>query len=211
MLRLFIAVNLPEDIKEKIGAVLDEVKRENPSLGKIVKWTPEENQHFTLIFLGYQPEAVVSLIKEAMTEAKSEFEEAKVEFKRLDYGPIGGLSRPVRSRPPQGGRSHVYGRTASNGASMIWLITTKETEEALAKIKSKLEAKLLEKKIEWRRETRPFRAHLTLARFLPKLLKDMPKIREDLIFDFSVHSLFLMKSTLKPSGAVYETLFQVDF
>ena len=187
MFRLFIAINLPENIKEKIGDVLREIQEENPQLKKIARWTTQENWHFTLVFLGYQPNESVPVIRRAMEEARKDLREVKIEFKWLDYGPIGDLPR------------------------MVWLTATKETESALSKIKNKLEEKLLENKISWGRESRPFRAHLTLARFLPKPLKDLPKIREEVFLDFSVRSIFLMKSTLKPSGAVYESLFQVDF
>ncbi len=48
--RTFIAINLPSDLKEKLAAVVAELKKLNSDYG--IKWTSLENLHLTLHFFG---------------------------------------------------------------------------------------------------------------------------------------------------------------
>jgi 2'-5' RNA ligase len=48
--RVFIAINLPDEIKKKIGLVIGKLKKINPDYK--IKWVAPENLHLTLHFFG---------------------------------------------------------------------------------------------------------------------------------------------------------------
>jgi 2'-5' RNA ligase len=47
-MRIFVAVELPADVRKKIGELIDQLK----SAGATVKWVEEQNLHLTLKFIG---------------------------------------------------------------------------------------------------------------------------------------------------------------
>jgi RNA 2',3'-cyclic 3'-phosphodiesterase len=51
--RLFIAINLPDDVRERIHAAAEPLRRAAPDIA----WTPAERLHLTLKFLGERPES----------------------------------------------------------------------------------------------------------------------------------------------------------
>ena len=50
MKRIFIAVNLPEEIKESLNGLIEKLPKDK------VKAVKKENLHITMKFLGYMPE-----------------------------------------------------------------------------------------------------------------------------------------------------------
>src|ERR1044071_3383375 len=83
--RLFVALDLPEAVREGIGAWGQEALA-NPALRPV----PVENLHITLAFLGYRPEEDAELVANAI--AQSVAPAPLVEL--LDPAP-----RPPRGRP----------------------------------------------------------------------------------------------------------------
>ena len=77
MRRLFIAINLPDNIKEKIEANLR---------GKI-RWLPPENWHLTISFLGYQPDEKIPAILKSIKETAANFKPPKIEFEKTILAP----------------------------------------------------------------------------------------------------------------------------
>ena len=57
--RIFIAINLPEEIKEKLASQQEKIEdlftpyRSEASGSGPIRWTKKDNLHITLIFLGY--------------------------------------------------------------------------------------------------------------------------------------------------------------
>ncbi|MBI5732093.1 MAG: RNA 2',3'-cyclic phosphodiesterase [Candidatus Magasanikbacteria bacterium] len=84
---------------------------------------------------------------------------------------------------------------------LIW--AKGETPETLLKLKKALEDVLNRKA-----EKRPFRLHLTLARFRPEEFEFFPRRRlaEKICWQEKVVSFTLMESHLSPRGAEYEAL-----
>lgn len=214
-IRLFIAIPVPGNIKGSIAGLLRNVKPMFKNMSD-VRFISEEKLYFTVTFLGYQEEAIVPVIKKSLEESILTFNKREIkdkldiEFKKLVYGPPGRTPR------------------------MIWLTATKETSERLGVLKVLLENMLEKNKVWWRRESRPLQIHLTLARFLPTARKEVPFIDpvrsrpsditserattasgrsasngvdKDYSWSYQVEKLNLMKSILKPGGAIYETLF----
>jgi len=78
--RIFFAVNLPEEIKEKINKTfLEKLKELNKK--KLIKLVKKENLHFTLSFLGYFPEEKINELIEKVN--KIEFNEFEIELANI--------------------------------------------------------------------------------------------------------------------------------
>ena len=187
MKRLFIAINLTEDIKKEIRRIIEELdSKMHFSKQPTFRWLSEENWHLTLTFLGGQPEESIIPILESIKSAVLCIEPPLIEFENMLFGPP--------NRRPR----------------MIWLTTTKQTSEILGKIKNKLEDLLDKNGVKFRKENRKFQGHLTLARFEPLSQKETKLLRVgDLIF--TPQSLDLMESKLFRTGAEYIILEKVDF
>jgi len=207
MKRLFVAINLPQDLKNKIEKIVDSLKIsvnqcENPrkSVAEI-RFLPKENWHLTLVFLGYQPDEAINPILESLKETVKNFPEPTVEFEKIIWAPP---NKPAR---------------------MIWLTGTKETSKNLAAIKTKLEDELVKNNVRFQRENRKYNTHLTLARFQQtRINADIDADSRRLNISVNQHSnqyksalslqaqsLDLMESHLKRTGAEYEILTKVDF
>lgn len=180
--RVFVAINLPETIKVKIEAALEEIRY---LFTDDVRFIGRAQWHITVTFLGYQRDEFLHPIVKAMKKAVKNFPMRKIKFTDLDYGPKDGTKR------------------------MIWLNAASETSEQLAAIKEDLENVLIDNGVIFKKEHRQFRVHITLARFLTR--KNLPEIARPLPFDFEAGSLDLMESHLKRTGAEYEILQKVPF
>lgn len=184
-LRLFIAINLPEDLKREIKS---EVERLTPLFKFPVRFSPAENWHITPSFLGYQPPEAITGITEAMKKTAQSFSPPIIQFENLSYGP-----------------------KDTSSVRMIWLNGASETSKALAAIKNTLEDNLIDNRIRFKQENRPFKAHLTLARFEPQPLRSLPPVAESFNHQFQAKGLDLMQSHLDRTGAKYDTLSSFDF
>ena len=74
MKRIFIAINLPEEVKNKLAKVQDEI-RVNFEIDP-VKWVSQENLHITLAFLG-------SIEEEVLRSIENELE--RLDFDRFEF------------------------------------------------------------------------------------------------------------------------------
>ena len=192
MRRLFIAINLPKNIKEKIRETIERIK-ENAQLPEDIRWTPPENWHLTLTFLGYQPdenipritEAIQSTIKNCAGTLKS----TEIIFEKLSFAP------------------------AEKQPRMIWLSGDKETSKNLSIIKNELDNLLNENGVKFKIEHRNFNSHITLARFEPLAKSEIENIKLPAVekLNFRAKSLDLMESHLKRTGAEYEILTSLTF
>lgn len=61
-MRLFVALDLAEDIRERIGRFIEELR----PLAPAVRWVSAESLHVTLKFIGEQPEAKVKEVETAL-------------------------------------------------------------------------------------------------------------------------------------------------
>jgi len=183
MVRLFIAIPIPEEVRAKIKDLVRDLESVR-GLPKNIRFAPAENWHFTLTFLGYQDELVVPAVKKSLTSilASDVNNNIEIQFEKLTYGPPGRTPR------------------------MVWLTTTKATSATLGRIKDDIEKELLKSGVKWRRENRPYQAHLTLARFPAQSAEDLPTIEQDVNWEYTAGEINLMKSTLKRTGAEYEIL-----
>ncbi len=146
-----------------------------------VRWTKENSLHLTLVFIGYASDEQILEICRLLKETAAETDPFSIKFKKIVLGPPG--------KPPR----------------LIW--AEGELNEKFSKLKNKLEEKLLAESAAFsRKESRPTKPHITLARLKIgrwQNLESPPQIEEDFNFEVPVQSIELMESDLKGDGAEY--------
>ncbi len=184
MRRLFIAINLPENIKRQIENLVSQIK-----IDADIRWIAPENWHLTITFLGYQPDEAIKLILESLKETAASFKTPEIKFEKIIFGPPNKSPR------------------------MIWLTTAKETSQKLSTIKIYLENALIKNGVRFKKENREYNGHLTLARFPQTQItpKINTSHRYESTLAFYATNLDLMESRLKKTGSEYEVLAKVDF
>jgi len=186
-IRSFIAIELPEEVRLGLRGIQARLKQSGHTF---VKWVAPESIHLTLKFLGNIPAGQVTDIARAMEEASRGF----LPF-RLKIGKLGAFPNLRRPR-------------------VVWVGIDGEVDRLTA-LQQRLDAALA--RLGFARETRPFSPHLTLAR-----LREGTSLRDCQDFaglvtgaeaqagtEISVDCICLMKSDLRPSGAVYTRLAEV--
>jgi len=185
MIRSFIAIETPKDIRDNIGALQTQLRS---GYGNLVRWVANENLHLTLIFLGEVKEDFLDKVKQellAVAKTAKPFE-----------ANLNGLGAFPSQRSPR----------------IIWVGMDKGKNEVID-LQSKVEKSLLT--IGYKPEARKFHPHLTIGRV--KYLKHASELPQAVFENnytsriFSVKSIVLFKSTLRPQGPIYEKLQEFNF
>ncbi|MDP3996027.1 MAG: 2'-5' RNA ligase family protein, partial [bacterium] len=92
--RIFVAINLPEKVKNKLAEYRDKW----PELP--VRWTKKENLHITLEFLGYLTDEELIELLQKTKEIASEKESFDIHLNKICYGPI-DKKPPKESKIPR--------------------------------------------------------------------------------------------------------------
>ena len=179
-LRLFVAIDLPEDVRESLGRLQAGLRR-NDLTG--LRWTRPEGVHLTLKFLGETPAAEVAAIEGALARAVR-----GVPAFRLALGAPGTF----------GGR---------RGPRVLWVDVEGELAP-LQRLQAAVERELAA--VGFAPEERKFSPHLTLARVPqpppPGLAERLSRALAAVAApqgEFRATELLLMRSRLQPGGAVY--------
>ncbi len=179
MVRVFIAVEIPEEFRRFIGEIQNELRFSKAKLG----YVDPEIAHITIKFIGEVSPEKVSSIKGALN--------------RLEFSPFGITFHGVSFNNPS--RPRVIWANGFDGGES-------------PKLNSALEDLLEPEGI--LREKRKFRPHVTLARvksFHPSLASIAASFQDYDFGSFTVDSVILKSSILKPSGPVYDDLMEVKF
>jgi len=191
MKRLFIAINLPEKIKNEIARVLDQIDLKHFPQEPNFRWIAQDNWHLTITFLDSQPDEKVKSISNAIQLTCAKFLAPEIVFDKIILGPP--------NRQPR----------------MVWLVGHPKTSNTLGLIKDALEKNLINQGIQFKRETRKYNAHLTLARFQPfvfnKQIQNELETLNPVNITFAASTLDLMESQLNANGADYQNLYRVNF
>ncbi|MHB8173339.1 MAG: RNA 2',3'-cyclic phosphodiesterase, partial [Nitrospirota bacterium] len=184
-IRTFIAIELPAEIKEAMAGVQAELRKSGADVG----WVRPEGVHLTLKFLGDVEEVVVAGLGDALEDALK----GEASFILQAKG-VGTFPTP---RAPR----------------VIWLGVEGEVTRlsALAERVENVCAGL-----KFPAESRPFKAHLTLGRVKSpkgrdKLVKALEGFRDADLGEFKADAVSVMKSELRPSGAVYTEMRRIEF
>jgi 2'-5' RNA ligase len=178
LVRLFVALIFPDEIKAALGRLIDDLRPR----GQGIKWVESHNIHLTLKFIGEISEKKVERIGQAVGEVLDG--RAKFEGRIVGCGGFPNLNRP---------RVLWVGLEGADPAIDI----AKQLNHKLIPIGVKSEKKRLS-------------PHLTLGRIKrPTDLSVLTAYMESLNFDAGsviLNRVALVKSTLTPSGPIYENL-----
>lgn len=180
--RIFIAINLPEAIKNRLASY----QKNWPTLP--IRWTKKENLHITLMFLGYlTDEELLETIKITQKVAKKH-QPFILNLKKIVYG-------PPKKMPPR----------------MIWIEgeKSKELSNLQNDLENSFFSSSLIKGLE--KEERVYTPHITLGRiktweFRQIEPEERPIVEEEINLNFGVNSIEVMESELKRGGAEYTIL-----
>jgi len=185
VIRAFIAVNLTQDIQHRLDEVIGAYK--NHLAGVPIRWVPATNIHLTLKFLGD-----VSLTNLEILTKILQTEVASHRPFEISVGGSGAFPSPRRPR-------------------VIWVGVEAPLE--LSTVQSGIENAMAH--IGYAREEREFSPHLTLGRVSRNadsqdtrlISKALDTVKVGFLGATCVQEVFLYRSDLQPSGAIYTPIF----
>jgi RNA 2',3'-cyclic 3'-phosphodiesterase len=174
--RAFFGLPLPEGHRAALAGYLAECAQRAPEL----RWTPPENLHLTVRFLGHLDVAIAEGIADRLVESGMRSFE-------LRMGEVGSFKR---------------GRMAR----VVWLGVASDQE--IAAMAAQVEAECVAAGLE--PETRRYHAHLTLARAKARDGAVLPELPVPPALDpWRADELILYRSRLGRGGSVYEPLRRI--
>lgn len=185
-MRLFIAVEIDRAVREAAVDIADRVRRCIEAGGRRLApagatWVKADNLHLTLRFLGEVDDALAEGVREAIA------------------APFGGepfdLELAGLGLFPPSGRPRVLWIGATEGGPRL--------VQLAGEVESRMEA------LGFEREARPFRGHLTLARFREPAAVEVRREAETenaTAGRSKVHEVVLFQSRLSPKGPTYTAL-----
>jgi len=186
-IRSFIAIELPDDLRAGLAQLQDRLKEGNQPP---VKWVDPNSIHLTLKFLGNIAVDKIGEITKAMEKAAQEIPPFQLKVK--DLGVFPNLRR----------------------VQVAWVGINGEIDK-LSHLQQRIELNLAP--LGFARESRPFVAHLTLARLRDRASPDERQkfgqliINTELeaVYTIKVDSINLMRSQLTREGAIYSQISSV--
>jgi 2'-5' RNA ligase len=186
-IRCFIAIELPENVKAQLTELETTLKTRSP---QIVKWVEPGGIHLTLKFLGEVPEEQIDEIIMGIEDAVAGTTSFGLEISGV--GAFPNLSR----------------------VQVVWVGVKGELDKLLA-LEQRVESNM--EQIGFPKENRDFSPHLTLGRVrneaeladrqkVGKLLSTMTFAPQQ---TFTTTSVYLIRSQLMRTGAVYTPLKEV--
>jgi len=185
--RSFIAIELPDELKEALTQMQAQLRLGQPIS---VKWVDPYSIHLTLKFLGNIAVGRISEITQAMEEAAQGMSPFHLEVKGLGVFP--NLKR----------------------VQVAWVGLGGELDK-VSQLQQRIESNLMP--LGFTAESRAFTPHLTLARLRDRVLPDererfgqlIANTRFEAIHTIRVDSINLMRSQLTREGAIYSQLSSV--
>jgi 2'-5' RNA ligase len=191
--RLFIAADLPPLAKDTLKRLLEPVRSGFP----LARFVETENLHLTLAFLGWQEEASAATVSDVVADAC------------LNVSAIPATLTDIRIAP------------SLAAPRMFWCSIDRDAENKLNTLSQRLRRSLDDVRISY--DSKDFRGHITLARFPDEwqrqfrtapapqrkqmaeaIARTLPPSRS---ISFSINTVTLFRSDLRPDGPVYTPLF----
>ncbi len=184
MIRSFIAIEIPDSIRSQIAALQEEMRR----LQSHVSWVTPRNIHVTMKFLGDIQESLVPQIGSVLGKISSCTRPFQITIENLGFFP--------NARRPR----------------VLWVGVT-DRQQQLKTLFQEIEEGLVP--FGFTLEKRGFTPHLTIGRVRnPRGINEVVARMQSFNFppeSFEAKGIVFMKSTLKPTGAVYEPLGRFEF
>ena len=181
-MRLFLAIDLPQEIRLRLDRLLAALRPE-----ALVKWSPLDNLHITIKFIGEWPDGRLNELHEALLQLapRNPFQ---IELRDLGWFP--------NRRSPR-----VFWGGVCGGAPLEAF--ARETEECLTPLGIK-------------REERRFSPHLTLARIkspvpLSRFQDKIDEMQPVVIGGFSANKFQLYRSDPGSSSSIYRSVREYKF
>lgn len=179
--RLFIALNLPQNIKDEISDLINKLAKQNSKT--LIKWVKPKSMHLTLHFLGYLSEEKIGQVKLAMQSFQGKFGRLQFRFGKINTFP--NLTSP----------------------RVIFIECNQVNSKSIFKLQELLGEKLIQLGI--RVDKRPWKPHLTLGRVKVEKKLQIPldlSLPSPLATAFIINSFDLIESKLKPAGSKYSKI-----
>lgn len=172
--RLFIAINLPQNLKDKLSQLILELKKRNNSLP--IKWVKPSALHLTLHFLGEIKTEEIVKIEEIINQVSQ-----KIQQFTLKICQLGGFPNLKEPR-------------------VIYINCEEINSNKSLELQKNLGIELA--KIGFRIDSRPWQRHITLGRVKSKCQPVLPRVTIS-EGEFKVKSIELMENELLPQGPRY--------
>ena len=199
-LRVFVAIELPDDVKRVVADAIDSLRRERIDNLRLVR---PEGVHLTLKFLGDIDVDRVAVVKDAMAQAVAAFSSEQ----RSDKAPGApfGITLGTTGAFPNANRARV-----------LWIGVDGDMP-ALRSLQAQVEDALIAAGFPAERQQR-FNPHLTVGRMHHRALRTDRQRATDALSALhlpttrliAVNGISLMQSTLLPGGAKYDRIAYVD-
>jgi RNA 2',3'-cyclic 3'-phosphodiesterase len=176
--RLFIAIEIPENIRTGFASLLKEFRSVSPQ----VKWVRAENLHVTLKFLGETEPAKLGALQNLLSAVRSA-EPVSLEFRGLGFF-------------PNDKRPRVFWAGMEASANLKSLAV--EVDQATHRLGFPLEERPFTPHLTLARFPQPG--------IPPKLLQTMKEKSAQAFGSLSTREFRLIESKLKPTGAEYTTV-----
>jgi len=182
--RLFIAIEVEEQLKENIRRVVEKLSRQG---GTNVRWVAPANIHITLRFIGMADERLIAAIRDILQEVARHYQPFEISLEGL-----GGFPNFHSPR-------------------VIW-IGVKDNSGSLPRIYEEIESGLVKSGLP--EDDHPFSSHLTIGRVKSapakagrdKLVELLKAEQGFVAGKETVQSLTLFNSQLRPQGPIYTTV-----
>jgi len=177
-MRLFIAADLPEEMKLQISTLVDKFR----SPIRSVKWVREENIHITLYFLGEVAESDIEELKEIIESAVSGMHPF---FTKV--GEISAFPSPRRPR-------------------VLW-VGVNDPQQGLKSAYSAICDALQKSDLEVHREKKDYTPHITIGRVKGRFDRNIERIlhtyQNQTFGEVHIKELVLFRSILQREGPRY--------
>ena len=187
-IRAFIAVLLPEEVKQALAGLQDRLRSGSRASAK---WVDPGNIHLTLKFLGNISPGLVGRITSAIEAAAREIKPFRFQVKGLGAFPN------------------------ANRVNIVWVGLVGDIER-LALLQKGIDAQLAP--LGFKSENHPFTPHLTIARIRDRASSDerrkLGRLISETAFDTThpveLNDVHLMRSQLTREGPIYSSIASVN-
>lgn len=198
MIRAFLAIELPLDLREGLAAIQQDLRRrlERAVDRQVrVRWVRPASLHLTLKFLGDMLEETIQPLHTGIKQVAADHRTIQIPLERL-----GTFPRPQQPRVLWAGPSERW----EQGDEALRLAMLHRAIEDCCQAAG------------FAPEGRPLSPHLTLARIKEGEKQVGQALAQSAVMDrpltvgaFPIEAIVLMKSELRPTGSVYTKLWEV--
>lgn len=181
--RLFYAIDLSDPVLDELEDLQDRFREHVPG-GARIRWTPRENIHLTLKFLGSMEADLVGELGDVMDDLVADLDP----FSMTVTG-LGAFPHPKNPR-------------------ILWVGADDESSETLATLHRNLESALEPYDVD--RDNHAFKAHITYGRVKSSKSPNLNAVESELpagpFGTTQIEDVALYESELSPSGSEYTVL-----